>query len=102
MATSLGALIALGILIPNFSWVILIVMLGWIILFVTSGFVSLSSIICSAAIPFVALFYRLSWEIILFLAVLGGLSLIRHKANIQRLLQKKEHRFNTRAFFKKR
>ncbi len=102
MATSLGTLIALSILIPNFAWVILVVMLGWVALFVTSGFVSLGSVICSAAIPFVALFFRLPWEIILFLAVLGGLSLIRHKANIQRLLQKKEHRFNTRTFFKKR
>jgi acyl phosphate:glycerol-3-phosphate acyltransferase len=102
MATSLGALIAFAILIPNFAWVVIISTVAWSVIFLLSGLVSLASVTCSAAIPFVALCFRLPAEIIIFLSILAGFSLMRHKANIKRLLEGKENRFNTRKIFKKR
>ncbi len=101
MATSLGVIIAFALLIPHFAKLALLVIALWIILFLSTGFVSLASVVCSVIIPFAGLFFALPKEIIFFLAVLGAFSLIRHKANIGRLLHKKEHRFNTRRLFKR-
>jgi glycerol-3-phosphate acyltransferase PlsY len=102
MATSLGALISFALLVPHFAWVVLIILISWPAIFLLTGFVSLASVICSAAIPFVGLFFKLPAEIIAFLSVLAGFSLFRHKTDIKRLLQGKENRFDTRNIFKKK
>lgn len=101
IATSLGALIAFSILIHHFIWVVLSVLILWIIIFLASGFVSLGSIICSALLPVFAVFFHIPPEITLLLSLFAVFSLIRHKSNIMRLLQKKESRFNTRKIFNK-
>lgn len=101
IATSLGALIAFAIVIERFAWVVISVTLFWIILFLSSGFVSLASVISSLSLPLFALFFHLPDEIIVFLLILALFSLIKHKPNITRLLQKKESRINTRRFLKK-
>ncbi|MFH0940782.1 MAG: glycerol-3-phosphate 1-O-acyltransferase PlsY [Candidatus Omnitrophota bacterium] len=101
IATSLGALIAFSILIERFVWVVVCVVLLWLTIFIPSGFVSLASVICSLCLPVLSAFFHLPLEITIFLLILGGFSLIRHKPNIRRLLHKKESRFSTRAFFSK-
>ena len=101
IATSLGALIAFSVLIERFVWVIVCVVLLWLVIFIPSGFVSLASVICSLCLPVLSIFFHLPLEITIFLIILGIFSLIRHKSNIYKLLQKKESRFNTRAFFSK-
>jgi len=101
VATSLGVLIAFSILIDRFFILVLLVTGLWLILFLATGFVSLASVICSAALPLLGLILRLPASIKIFLIVLGIFSLVRHKANISRLLQKKESRFNTASLFKK-
>ncbi len=101
IATSLGALIAFSILIERFVWVVICVVLLWLTIFIPSGFVSLASVICSLFLPVFSIGFHLPLEITIFLAILGAFSVIRHKSNIYRLLQKKESRFNTRALFSK-
>jgi glycerol-3-phosphate acyltransferase PlsY len=101
VATSLGVLIAFSILIEKFFVLVLLITGLWLILFLATGFVSLASVICSAALPLLGLILQLPASIEIFLAVLGIFSIIRHKANISRLLQKKESRFNTASVFKK-
>ncbi len=101
VATSLGVLIAFSILIEKFFVLVLLITGLWLILFLATGFVSLASVICSAALPLLGLILQLPASIEIFLAVLGIFSIIRHNANISRLLQKKESRFNTASVFKK-
>ncbi len=101
VATSLGVLIAFSILIDRFFILVLFITGLWIAIFLATGFVSLASVICSAVLPLVGLSLQLPVSIEVFLVVLGIFSLVRHKANISRLLQKKESRFNTASLLKK-
>ncbi|MDD5018906.1 MAG: glycerol-3-phosphate 1-O-acyltransferase PlsY [Candidatus Omnitrophica bacterium] len=101
IATSLGVLIAFSFLIENFFLLVLAVTGSWLVIFLSTGFVSLASVICSAALPFLGLTFHLPAGIQVFLFILGAFSLIRHKTNISRLLQKTESRFNTASFLKK-
>lgn len=101
IATTLGVLIGFSILIEKFGFLVVVVILLWLIIFLSSGFVSLASVISSILLPFWAILFHIPKEIIYFLFVLGAFSLIRHKSNIIKLLQKKESRFNTRAFLNK-
>ena len=101
IATSLGVLIAFSILIDKFFVLVFSAVTLWLALFLTTGFVSLASVICSVLLPIAGALLRLPVEITLFLLILGGLSVFRHKENIQRLLQNKENRFNTASFLKK-
>ncbi len=101
VATSLGVLIAFSILIEKFFVLVLLIIGLWLILFLATGFVSLASVICSAVLPLLGFILQLPASIEIFLAVLGIFSIIRHNANISRLLQKKESRFNTASVFKK-
>jgi glycerol-3-phosphate acyltransferase PlsY len=100
IATTLGALIAFSILIDRFVWVVLSVVALWLIIFITTGFVSLASVLCSITLPLLAIFFRSPIEILIFCIILAAFSLSKHKANISRLLHKKESRFNTRQLFK--
>ena len=89
VATSAGALLGIA---PAAVAIGLVV---WALFFYTTRYVSLASIVAALTIPAAGwLLYRdggplLPW----MLTVLGLLVIVRHKANIQRLLQGKEHRF---------
>lgn len=101
VATSLGVLIAFSIFIDRFGLLVLFSVCLWLAIFLSSGFVSLASCAASAALPFFGLSLKLPLSINVLLSVLAFSSLLKHKENIKRLLHKKEHRFNTGAFFKK-
>ncbi|HAJ56255.1 MAG TPA: acyl-phosphate glycerol 3-phosphate acyltransferase [Candidatus Omnitrophica bacterium] len=101
IATSLGTLIAFSVIIPGFIKVVLIIIFMWLLTFLSTGFVSLASVICSISLPGFAIIFNLPKEITAFLLILAIFSVIKHKSNISRLLQKKENRFNTRSFLKK-
>lgn len=101
VATSLGVLIAFSILIEKFFVLVLLITGSWLVIFLATGFVSLASVICSAALPVLGFILRFPVSIEIFLFLLGIFSIIRHKTNISRLLQKKESRFDTIAFLKK-
>jgi len=99
IATSLGILIAFSIIIPKFISLVLCVIVLWLVIFVVSGYVSLASVIASLCLPLFSVIFSLPREIFFFFWVLTLFSLFKHKPNILRLLQKKEHRFNPRFFF---
>ncbi|MFH1692342.1 MAG: glycerol-3-phosphate 1-O-acyltransferase PlsY [Candidatus Omnitrophota bacterium] len=98
IATSLGALIGFSILIDQFATTCLIIVVLWLIIFLSTGFVSLGSVICSVFLPVLGIIFHLPVEILLFLTLLSVFSIVKHKSNIFRLLQKKESRFNTKKF----
>lgn len=101
IAASLGVLLAFCLLVERFAWVVVSVLAAWILVFLGSGFVSLASICASLILPLLSVIFHLPGEIYFLLFLLAALSLIRHKPNISRLLQKKESRFDTRSFLKK-
>ena len=86
VATTLGAL--LGTAQPLAG-----VVLGvWLITFAVSRYVSVGSLAAALAIPITQMFlHRPGLEVCLG-ALLGGLMIARHHANIQRLLRGAEHR----------
>jgi glycerol-3-phosphate acyltransferase PlsY len=101
VATSLGALIGFAILIDKFATLVLLIVLLWGLIFLSTGFVSLASVVASISLPLLAILLGLPKELDIFLLILAAFSLIRHKPNIIRLLQKKESRFDTRSILKK-
>jgi glycerol-3-phosphate acyltransferase PlsY len=95
VATSAGALIGIA---PGAMGIGFLV---WLLVFVTSRYVSAASVAAAAAVPATAwwLYRGQGLPLPVFLTVLGGVIILRHKANIQRLAAGTEHRFE---FGKKR
>lgn len=87
IATSLGVIIALT------TKSLPIVLVVWVISFVISGFVSLASVIAAISYPIsVYLNYSRDYYKIAIALVIAILAVYRHKSNLQRLFQGKEHR----------
>jgi glycerol-3-phosphate acyltransferase PlsY len=90
IASSAGVLAAL---VPLSFLCVLTV---WVVTFFLSRMVSLASILAAAALPVSALFfYPGRWLIIGVCLFMGVLAIIRHRANIQRILNGTEHRFGS-------
>ncbi len=89
VATSAGALLGLA---PAATLIGLAI---WALVFFTSRYVSLASIIAAAAVPVTAwISYRAQGPLLPgFLTLLGLLVIVRHKSNIQRLINGTESRF---------
>ena len=86
IATSAGVLVAL---MPT---ALLIILGVWIVVFALSRYVSLASILASAALPFAGWLVGESRTIITVTAGLAALAIYKHKANIKRLLNGTENR----------
>lgn len=86
VATSAGVLIAL------MPWVVLLAFVVWVLVILISGYVSLGSIIASAAVPIIALILRVPWVYFLFAVPAPILLIIRHMPNIRRLQTGTENR----------
>jgi glycerol-3-phosphate acyltransferase PlsY len=97
IATSAGVLLAL----MPFGVILLIVI--WVLLFLISRYVSVASIGAAAALPLVTLYG--SWThgriqdgtwnkpLFVFSVIIAALAIWKHRANIQRLMNGTEHRF---------
>ena len=92
IATSLGVLIGLTIEIPGLRPVLLVCIGTWIVLFLITGYVSLSSIIAAVILPLAMLFTNQPFEMIALGVIFCIFVVLRHKANIKRLLSGKESR----------
>ncbi len=100
VATAMGGLLA--IMAP----VVVLGIVVWVIVFYSSRYVSLASIAFAASLPFSCfLFWKLQWaapryygaiELYIALAVFL-LILVRHQANIARLLQGTENKFQKKT-----
>tara|TARA_B100000315_G_scaffold257282_1_gene305621 strand:- start:2874 stop:3479 length:606 start_codon:yes stop_codon:yes gene_type:complete len=93
VATSLGAILALGFIFPQLWLALGLALLTWIALFYAFKYVSLASLSASLVFFVSTLVMDFPWEIRLLSLLLLIFILFRHKSNIHKLLQKKENRF---------
>jgi len=92
VATSAGALLGLA------PWALVVALIAWLLVFFTTRYVALASIVSAVVLPIamaVIMTLEHKWNMVLLGLgiVLGVLVVVRHRANIQRLLQGKENRF---------
>ncbi|MDD5347840.1 MAG: glycerol-3-phosphate 1-O-acyltransferase PlsY [Candidatus Omnitrophica bacterium] len=92
MATTLGVLIGLSIYTPYLGTVLLLLFLIWVLVFVFSRIVSAASLASAIAFPFLSVLLKQSPVLIATSIFLSLFVIVRHKSNIQRLLQGKEPR----------
>lgn len=90
VATTIGVL--LGIM-PFTAGVFLVV---WVIAFLGCRYVSVGSMAAAIALPITQLLHRRTWFEILLGVILATVILVRHRANVVRLVQGQEHRFRRR------
>ncbi len=90
VATSLGVLIGLTIKVSSIRAVLALSLLIWSIVFAGFGYVSLASIVSVIFLPILMLVFTSSFELIVLGVVFCVFVVIRHRPNIQRLLDGKE------------
>lgn len=90
VATSLGVLIGLTIKVVSIRAVLALSLLIWSAVFVGFGYVSLASIVSVIFLPILMLIFTSSFELIVLGVVFCVFVVIRHRPNIQRLLDGKE------------
>ncbi len=94
VATTLGVLVALAFKIPGLNIALGLIIIGWLIIFVISRIVSLASVIAAFLFPVFVLIFNHTIFISTISIILAAFIILRHKSNIQRLLQGKESRIN--------
>ena len=98
VATAGGVILAL-------AWMPFVIAFAvWLAVFLSSRYVSLGSIAASAALPLSALLLKIlriqpkiSWPIIIFFTLIGAASILKHKANIIRLKNGTELKFERKG-----
>lgn len=90
IATSAGVLIAL---VP---WALLIILSIFIILFLATRYVSVGSIAASFSLPFATWFTTRDVGLTAVTGAMGALAILKHRKNIQRLLNGTENRIQFR------
>jgi glycerol-3-phosphate acyltransferase PlsY len=93
VATSLGVFIGLTIQVATLRLAVALCVLTWLIVFVAFGYVSLASLIAAAALPLLMVLFAQPLELVMLGVIFCGLVVLRHRPNIQRLLQGRESRF---------
>jgi len=91
IATSAGVLLAL---VP---WALLIIFVVWVLVFFSTRYVSLASIAASASLPFASWATHENLTKVMVTGAMAVLAICKHRANIQRLLQGTEPRFERKA-----
>jgi len=94
IATSLGVLTGLTIAIAGIRPVLAITVLVWGITFLVTGYVSLSSIIAATVLPFLMIISSQPFELIALGITICIFVVLRHRANIKRLMAQEEPRVN--------
>lgn len=88
-----GIATSAGVLIGLLPWATLIVFAVWGVVFSLSRYVSLASVVAAAALPVVVWMLAGAGALFYFALAAGVLAILRHKSNIQRLLNGTENRF---------
>ena len=94
VATTIGALAGLGMVIIELRLVLCLVILVWLVTFLIFRFVSLASILSAIALPFLMLILTNSKELLIFSIILSIFIVIRHKANLIGLFRRQEQPFS--------
>jgi glycerol-3-phosphate acyltransferase PlsY len=103
VATSLGVLIGLTILIASMRLIVLLCVLIWLGVFFGFGFVSLASMVAVLFLPLLMVIFFQPLELVILGVVFCFLVIWRHRPNILRLLHGSESRvqFPFRKLLKK-
>lgn len=91
VATVAGVLLAFR---PLVAAVLLVI---WIAVLLVSRYISLASIVVAFCLPFTLLFFKVSWFELALGAIVGAITIYRHRSNITRLLQGTEFRFGQKV-----
>ena len=97
IATSFGVLLGLALKITGLNTAIGVVILTWFLVFILSRIVSLASIASAIALPVSCVFFEQSKPVVFLSLLLCFFVIIRHKANLARILKGQE----PRLYFKK-
>lgn len=97
VASTLGVLLGLAVRITGFNLVFGLIILTWLVVFIPSRIVSLASLASGLSIPIYMVIFRQSRFMVISGFAIAAFIVLRHKANIRRILQGKE----PRASFKK-
>jgi glycerol-3-phosphate acyltransferase PlsY len=93
-----GVATGAGVLLGLAPWAALVAIVIWAVIVKVTGYVSLGSIVAAAAlVPALWLIYPAKQDLVLPFALLAGMIILLHRANIQRLLKGTEHRFGRTA-----
>ncbi len=92
VATTLGVLIGLAVVVPGFARVLGATLGFWCLVFVSSRIVSLSSLVAAVALPVCAFIFRVSVFLQVTCLLLCVFVVLRHLPNIARLRQGTEKR----------
>src|SRR5690348_5969826 len=91
-----GAATALGVFLVLFPKAVLVSLAIFILIVAATRYVSLGSILAAIAFPIAAYFLASpEWQTLLPAAMISLLIVIKHRANISRLLSGTEHRFGS-------
>ncbi len=92
VASTLGVLLGLAARIAGFNLVFGLVILTWFAVFIPSRIVSLASLASGLSIPVYMVIFRQSRMMVISGIAIAIFIVLRHKANIRRILQGKELR----------
>jgi len=87
IATTAGVFLALAPIAVG------VALVAWIVAFVSTRYVSVASIVAAVALPATICFTQESPTLRVIAIALGALAIYKHKANLQRLLNGTENRF---------
>lgn len=90
VATSAGVLIGLSVMIPAVRWSVGLCLLSWVLCFLATAYISVSSIVAAILLPVFMIFFTAPFSVILLSILFCLFVVIRHKPNIQRLLNGQE------------
>ncbi len=90
VATTLGVLLGLSAKVAGLKLILGLVLLTWILVFIIWRIVSLASIVTCLSFPVYMLFFKQSGFLIFIGILLAAFIILRHKANLKRILQGKE------------
>jgi len=88
-----GVATAAGGFMVLMPYAMLVCLLVWVITFYTSRYVSLASIVAAFALPIAAFFFHQPPLLLGLAAVIATFVVLRHRANITRLMNGTENRF---------
>ncbi len=89
-----GVATGLGVIAMLMPQVTAIVFLAWLAIVYRTRFVSLGSIVAAAFVPILAWFFHYPREFVMFGVIAAALIIVRHKANISRLLNGTESKIS--------
>jgi len=92
IATTFGVFLALAIKIPALRLIFIILIITWAVIFLIFRIVSLASVISGICLPVYTIIFKQPRSLIFATLVISIFIIIRHKSNLQRLLQGKEPR----------